>query len=94
MIDCSHGNSQKNPEAQSRLVNELSQRIANQSQAPFGIMLESNLIGGKQSLSQSATLKYGQSITDPCMSWETTESTLATLSDAVRLARKNHDILL
>ena len=54
----------------------------------IGVMLESFLVAGRQELGDPAKLTYGQSITDECMGWETTEEVLAHLADAVRSRRK------
>ena len=94
MIDCSHGNSQKNPDKQSAIVAHLANRIENNTQSPFGIMLESYLVSGKQALSNNTALTYGQSVTDPCISWEATEKALDQLSRAVTASRKKHATLL
>ncbi|MEX2480263.1 MAG: 3-deoxy-7-phosphoheptulonate synthase [Gammaproteobacteria bacterium] len=80
MIDCSHGNSGKDPARQPDVARAaVAQRKAGQ-QALIGIMLESHLEGGNQPLSgDPAGLRYGVSITDACMDWATTESLLREL---------------
>ena len=50
-------------------------------------MLESNLVAGRQEVVDGQALTYGQSITDPCIAWEDTESLLQELATAVRLRR-------
>jgi 3-deoxy-7-phosphoheptulonate synthase len=82
MIDCSHGNSRKNHLNQIIVAQELCQQIAKAQSPIFGLMLESNLIAGKQSLEDEQPLTYGQSITDACIGWEDTEKLLAELSKA------------
>jgi 3-deoxy-7-phosphoheptulonate synthase len=74
MIDCSHGNSRKNHRFQSVAWQDaINQRIDGNS-AIVGLMLESNLYEGTQkNTSQLPTMKYGVSITDACISWESTE---------------------
>ena len=52
-----------------------------------GVMLESFLVEGRQELREQATLVYGQSITDGCMSWETTVLVLRELAEAVQARR-------
>ena len=52
-----------------------------------GVMLESFLVEGRQDLNDASRLTYGQSITDACISWETTECTLDELATAVRARR-------
>lgn len=55
----------------------------------MGLMIESNLVEGNQSLSADpSTLIYGQSITDACISWDTTVEVLTQLSEAVRTRRQ------
>src|SRR6266404_337983 len=71
MIDCSHGNSEKDPERQLAVIDDvLAQRLAGES-ALKALMIESHLVGGRQSL-ESGPLVYGQSITDACLGFEDT----------------------
>ena len=72
MVDCSHGNSSKDYRRQSDVFREVSQQFRAGNRQILGMMLESHLIEGKQDLNQKP-LKYGQSITDGCISWESTE---------------------
>lgn len=95
MIDCSHGNSEKKHENQINVVKSIaSQLAAGDSQACniFGVMIESNLVAGKQSIpAQGPTaLKYGQSITDACVDWDTTVLALDLLREGVRKRRSSH----
>lgn len=94
MIDCSHGNSQKEPANQMQVIEKLSQRIATNQCAPFGVMIESNLVSGKQHLSRANKLTYGQSITDACIGWEETTTALAQLHDAMIRARVQQPLVL
>ena len=87
MIDASHGNSQKNPENQPRVVASISEQVSTGEQAIFGVMLESNLVGGRQDL-QASPLTYGQSVTDACLSWEDTLPLLHVLASAVDQRRE------
>ena len=82
MIDCSHGNSSKNHLNQPKVVDEISRQLE-QNNHICGVMLESFLEEGNQSLTTKKSLKYGQSITDACMAWETTTPVLYQLADAV-----------
>lgn len=77
MVDCSHSNSGKNPHRQPLVWNNiLQQRVAGRTDI-MGAMLESNLHFGNQPLPQNLSqLRYGVSITDACMDWETTERIL------------------
>ena len=83
MIDASHDNSGKDPSRQPAVVAEVSAQIAAGDPAIVGLMLESFLIGGRQDLGEGP-LRYGQSITDGCLDWETTAEVLAGLAAAVR----------
>lgn len=93
MIDCSHGNSQKNHTQQLPVLQALLQRIENGDDAIFGIMLESHLIAGKQPWIPNQSLRYGQSITDACIGWEETESALEQLHEAIQKCAKLKEIV-
>ena len=56
--------------------------MARGGRAIFGVMLESNLVEGRQNVVAGQPLTYGQSITDPCINWIDTEGVLAELSQA------------
>ncbi|MGL6339737.1 MAG: 3-deoxy-7-phosphoheptulonate synthase, partial [Waterburya sp.] len=88
MIDCSHGNSSKDYTKQAVVLDNLSQQIATGCPNIMGVMIESHLVAGSQSISQDAqSLVYGQSITDACVDWETTETMLHGLAAAVAQGR-------
>lgn len=87
MVDCSHGNSNKDHRKQSQVAADLAEQISNGSKSVFGVMLESHLVEGKQKYSDKAEATYGQSITDACISWEETEPILDQLAEAVRHRR-------
>ena len=87
MIDCSHGNSEKDHTRQPLVASEIATQVASGSHNIFGIMIESHLVEGRQDLVEGTGLTFGQSITDACVSWETTEEMLAELSEAVRKRR-------
>lgn len=81
MVDCSHGNSEKHPERQALVLEDLiAQRREGQS-AIRGVMLESHLKAGRQNYESSDTLVYGQSITDACLSIEDTTALLRNLAE-------------
>ncbi len=86
MVDCSHANSGKDAEHQPAVAAELATQIAAGENAICGVMLESHLLGGTQD-PHARPLIYGQSITDPCLSFEKTIPTLAKLAKAVRARR-------
>lgn len=75
MIDCSHGNSNKNYQNQPRVFDEVLQQFDGGEKAILGLMVESNLVAGKQELGKGP-LTYGQSVTDGCIDWTTTETLL------------------
>ncbi len=85
MVDCSHGNAQRDHQNQARVIDSLAEQVAQGSHDIFGVMIESYLVAGKQVRAET----YGQSITDPCVDLATTECMLDTLARSVR-ARKGH----
>ena len=77
MVDCSHGNSDKRAERQGEVLRSLLESRASGCQEVIGFMMESNLHDGQQEIPRDPNqLKYGVSITDPCLSWEKTEQLL------------------
>jgi 3-deoxy-7-phosphoheptulonate synthase len=88
MIDASHANSSKKPENQPQVVADVARQISGGEQRIMGVMIESNLIGGRQDVAPGMALTYGQSITDGCIDWNTTVSTLNVLADAVAARRE------
>lgn len=84
MVDASHGNSSKDYRNQPKVVDSVAQQVAAGETAITGVMIESHINEGKQSEPKDGRvqdLKYGVSITDACVGWETTEQLLATLSE-------------
>ncbi|PPS39581.1 3-deoxy-7-phosphoheptulonate synthase [Chroococcidiopsis sp. TS-821] len=78
VIDCSHGNSNKDYKLQATVFNNVVQQIVEGNTAIVGMMLESNLYEGSQSIpSNLADLKYGVSVTDKCIGWEETEKIIS-----------------
>jgi len=84
MVDCSHANSNKDPMRQPLVCRDVAAQIAAGNRQILGVMLESNLVAGAQKLAKGKTLTYGQSITDACIGWDTTEMLLTALATAVR----------
>ena len=77
MIDCSHANSEKKPEDQPRVLDDCIKQITQGNKSIIGFMLESNINSGNQIIpARIKDLKYGVSVTDGCISWETTETIL------------------
>ncbi len=92
MVDASHGNSNKKPENQHIVVDSLCERISSGDKSVFGVMIESNIIAGRQdlgSVTDISKLEYGKSITDACISWPETVGILENLSSAVKERRSN-----
>ena len=90
IIDCSHDNSGKNHEKQPEVLGTVASQVADGSRHVVGVMIESNLVGGKQALNvDRSKMTYGQSITDACVDFPTTERMLTELAHAVRLARRH-----
>ena len=89
MIDCSHANSQKEYQRQADVCNDVCRQIIAGDQRIIGIMLESHLVEGRQDVTDIKKLTYGQSITDACINWETTEELLHKLAQAVAKRRSN-----
>ncbi len=89
MIDCSHANSGGDFRRQPLVAADVAAQIAGGSTDILGVMLESHLVEGRQNLGDDpAALRYGQSITDGCIGWETTLELLDRLADAVRAGRR------
>jgi 3-deoxy-7-phosphoheptulonate synthase len=92
LIDCSHDNSGKSHLRQPHVVDEVGRQVAAGSAHVLGVMIESNIVGGRQKFDEGtspADLVYGQSITDACIDWATTERTLAQLAHAQRAGRRH-----
>jgi 3-deoxy-7-phosphoheptulonate synthase len=81
MIDCSHGNSNKDHRNQGRVLENIISQVANPDHGIMGVMIESHLAEGRQDI--SAQLEYGKSITDACISLEETKELLLKLAAAV-----------
>lgn len=84
MVDCSHGNSNKDHRNQPLVAAALAEQIAAGNRAITGVMIESNLVAGKQNAMPGQALCYGQSITDACIGWPETVETLEVLARAVQ----------
>ena len=78
LVDCSHGNSRKKAENQHKVLNSILNQIENGNSDILGVMIESFLHHGNQSIS-TTPLTYGMSITDECIGWEETESLLENM---------------
>lgn len=87
MVDCSHGNSNKDYKKQKDVVKSLCKQIESGSKAITGVMLESHLKEGSQQLDNLQNLDYGVSITDACIGFKETVSLLQQLAKAVKSRR-------
>jgi 3-deoxy-7-phosphoheptulonate synthase len=87
MIDASHANSRKVPRRQAEVASDIATQVKRGNSDIVGIMLESFLEEGRQDIKADEPLVYGQSITDPCMDWSTTEAVLEELAEAVAARR-------
>lgn len=77
MVDCSHANSAKDPNRQPAILDDLVQQVLAGRHTLIGAMVESFLVGGAQAFPRPrAELTFGQSVTDPCIDWDTTERAL------------------
>lgn len=87
MIDCSHGNSQKDHNKQLNVLLSVTEQIVGGNKSIIGVMLESNLCEGNQPIPDDLEeIKYGVSITDACINWETTEKALREMAAALKPA--------
>ncbi len=85
VIDCSHANSWKRPELQPLVVRDVVNQIREGNRALVGIMLESFLEPGSQPIpADLSQLRYGCSVTDPCLGWDTTVEALREMRDRLR----------
>lgn len=85
VIDCSHGNTNKDYKLQSSVLENVIQQIVDGNTSIVGMMLESNLYEGNQSVNcQKEELKYGVSVTDKCINWEETERIILAAYDKLK----------
>ena len=87
VVDCSHANSRKNHALQTGVLKDVVHQIADGNRAIKGVMLESNLFEGNQKLVAPQDLRYGVSITDACLGWDTTASCLREAAERLHSAR-------
>lgn len=83
MVDFSHANSRKDYKRQMEVAEDVAGQIRNGEQNIMGVMVESHLVEGRQ----DQPVTYGQSITDACIGWESTEALLALLAEAKKAAQ-------
>ena len=87
MVDCSHANSNKDYRRQGEVLRAVAAQVQKGSTHVMGVMLESHLVEGNQKISADrSSLTYGQSVTDACISIESTAELLAELAESVKTA--------
>ncbi|MBF7686979.1 3-deoxy-7-phosphoheptulonate synthase [Acinetobacter rathckeae] len=85
MIDASHANSNKDPYLQPLVLKNVTEQILDGNTSIVGLMVESHLKGGRQDIpAQLCDLEYGKSVTDGCLDWESTESVLLEMHNALK----------
>ncbi|MBN2715367.1 MAG: 3-deoxy-7-phosphoheptulonate synthase, partial [Deltaproteobacteria bacterium] len=85
MVDCSHANSRKDYRRQPLVAEDVVHQIREGNQSIMGIMLESNLFEGSQSLTlPTSELKYGVSVTDACIGFDDTETLLKKMHQSLQ----------
>ena len=90
MVDCSHANSNKDHNLQPLVLDNVSNQILEGNTSIIGVMLESHINSGNQKLSSNPEdMKYGVSVTDACIDWETTESSLVEMAEKLREVLKS-----
>src|SRR5690606_20681947 len=88
MVDASHANSHKDYRKQPQVLDDIAVQMEAGDERIFGVMIESNLVGGRQDLVAGQPLAYGQSITDGCIDWDASLAVLERLAVAVRKRRE------
>ena len=85
MVDCSHANSNKNHELQTLVMENVANQILEGNKSIIGLMVESNIGAGNQNIPANLSdLKYGISVTDACIDWVTTETTVRKMRDTIK----------
>jgi 3-deoxy-7-phosphoheptulonate synthase len=85
VVDCSHGNSNKDPSLQPLVAKDCVEQVVNGNRSIIGLMLESNLEAGSQEIpADLRQLRYGVSVTDACIDWDTTENTIREAAALLR----------
>ncbi|EAR08406.1 3-deoxy-7-phosphoheptulonate synthase [Reinekea blandensis MED297] len=85
MVDCSHANSNKDHNLQPLVADNVANQIMEGNESIIGVMIESNLVEGNQKIpAELSELTYGQSVTDACISWESTETLLRSMRTKIK----------
>lgn len=94
MIDCSHGNSRSDPSNQVPVLRAVTEQIVNGNTSIAAVMLESNLLWGKQPIGDNPSkLRYGISITDACIDWPTTATAIREFAVALTHLRQKKSVV-
>jgi 3-deoxy-7-phosphoheptulonate synthase len=88
MIDCSHANAAKQYQRQVEVAGDIARQLGGGEKRIVGVMVESNLVEGRQEIVAGKPLKYGQSVTDGCLGWDDSIKVLQSLADGVKRRRK------
>ncbi len=88
MIDCSHANAAKQYQRQADVAADIAAQLGRGEERIVGVMVESNLVEGRQELTPGKPLKFGQSVTDACLGWDDSTKVLEALAEGVRKRRK------
>ncbi|MEC8694183.1 MAG: 3-deoxy-7-phosphoheptulonate synthase [Pseudomonadota bacterium] len=84
VVDCSHANSNKDHNVQPLVLDDIAHQIKDGNRSICGVMIESNINEGNQSIPDDLSqLKYGVSVTDACISWESTEKSLKKVANTL-----------
>ena len=84
VVDCSHANSNKDHNVQPLVLDDIAHQIKDGNRSICGVMIESNINEGNQSIPDDLSqLKYGVSVTDACISWESTERSLKKVANTL-----------
>ena len=85
MVDCSHANSNKAPELQPLVMENVTNQVIEGNESIVGLMIESNLEAGNQNIPEDLTqLRYGVSVTDGCIDWATTEQSIRAMREKLK----------
>jgi len=88
MIDCSHANAAKQYQKQAEVAADIAAQIGGGEKRIVGVMVESNLVEGRQEIVAGKALKYGQSVTDACLGWDDSINLLDGLAEGVKKRRR------
>jgi 3-deoxy-7-phosphoheptulonate synthase len=85
MVDCSHANSNKDPDIQPLVMDNVTNQVIEGNRSIVSLMIESNIGHGSQSMTADKNdLKYGVSVTDACIDWATTETAIRKMNEKLK----------